>query len=160
MPLSVTALPGAGTAKPETISTSGQTPKGAAAATEDAEECFKKPWCDDFSRWWYNHDKEAKEDTETDAAVSEPLVIEDPLLRTIPKPGTQENYKVYVERLEDLELAPAPQVLPDYATDPARGPEVVVQVNPAPKTQVEPGTTVKVRYNAPNAPEATGDTVP
>ncbi|MEX2105926.1 MAG: PASTA domain-containing protein [Solirubrobacterales bacterium] len=154
VPVEIAHLPGEEFTPDFTKESAAQTPQDAAPATDTAEECLMGLLgCNLLPGWWWNHDVEAQADTEVDSSVEEGLDPADPLQVRVPKPGAHESYQAYGVRLEKLELDPEPVVLGESAIDPARGPEEVVSTSPKANTQVEPESTVRVRYNPASAPE-------
>lgn len=158
MPVEVSCLPGEAGCSPKETRSGGAMP-GAKTATEteaDAKECLEGRTCRLMPGAWWNHDPEVQQATVVIPGTGVDLEPAEPLEVRIPEPLTGESYKAYDERLEALELKPEPIVLAESAIDPEVGPEEVASVKPGAETQVAPGTSVRVRYNPADAPEATG----
>jgi hypothetical protein len=118
------------------------TPLEGEDATEAAEECFRgEVECGEIPGWWWNHDPDAQENTEGSGLIADPLAI------TIPAPGPTELYPEYGEKLEELNLIPAPYEVGYDEVDTEKEKETVIIVTPGIGTQVEEETEVQVGWN-------------
>ena len=156
-PARVTELPGSGvpTTSPEpTRETAAPSPLPAEVAVPIVEECMQSKSCEGVAGHYFHHLPEVAGAVQVEPGYAADATIPDPSKVTVPSPGVDETYDLYLDRLTELGLVGQAQELTETAIDTTRGPLVVTQVVPEVGSQLAPGSPVRVRYNPENAPEA------